>query len=117
MFCELVLLSPSGTSERRFRPQPRALLTASRLRWPISNVFAHRCGVCPWIQTPPAVHDAAVTRDGLSSLWCVLHLAVAEGPILSVGINQADPDILLAHLCLRVNFVGNLLKELLLHLG
>src|SRR3977135_4460124 len=58
-------------------------------------------------------------RTGLwpPSLRGVLHLAIAERPVLAAGIDQADPDVLLAHALLGVNFVGNVLIELLLYLG
>src|SRR3981081_654272 len=51
------------------------------------------------------------------SLRGVLHLAIAERPVLAAGINKADPDVLLAYALPRVNFVGNVLIELLLYLG
>src|SRR3979490_3364756 len=51
------------------------------------------------------------------SLRGVLHLAITERPVLAAGIDQADPDVLLAYALPRVNFVGNVLIELLLYLG
>src|SRR3981189_2199176 len=51
------------------------------------------------------------------SLRVVLHHAITERPVLAVGIDQADPDVLLAHALLGVNFVGDVLIELLLYLG
>src|SRR6202035_831400 len=51
------------------------------------------------------------------SLRGVLHLAIAERPVLAAAIDQADPDVLLAHALLGVNFVGDVLIELLLYVG
>src|SRR3977135_1377317 len=51
------------------------------------------------------------------SLRGVLHLAITERPILPAGIDQADPDVLLAYALPRLNFVGNVPIEFLLHLG
>src|SRR5258707_7436671 len=51
------------------------------------------------------------------SLRGVLHLVITERPVLAAGIDQADPDVLLAYALPRVNFVGNVLIELLLYLG
>src|SRR5260370_26748780 len=51
------------------------------------------------------------------SLRAVLHLAITERPVLAAGIEQADPDVLLAYALLGVNFVGDVLIELLLYLG
>ena len=50
-------------------------------------------------------------------LRCVLHLAVAERPVLAPVIHQVDPDVLFADAGLRVNFVGNAPVELLLDVG
>src|ERR1700704_2675318 len=47
----------------------------------------------------------------------VLHLGITERPVPAAGIDQADPDVLLAYALPRVNFVGNVLIELLLYLG
>jgi hypothetical protein len=46
-----------------------------------------------------------------------LHLTVAEGPILAVRINEIDPYIFFSHPTLRVDVVGDLMEEFLLHLG
>ena len=45
----------------------------------------------------------------------VLHLVIAER--LAAGIDEADPDVLLTHALLGVNFEGDVLIELLLCFG
>src|ERR1700722_6216699 len=47
----------------------------------------------------------------------VLHLAVAERPILAGIIDQGDPDVLFAHALLFVKLVGDAPVEFFLHLG
>src|ERR1700731_800308 len=47
----------------------------------------------------------------------VLHVAIAERPVLAPVIHQVDPDVLFADAGLRVNFVGNAPVELLLDVG
>jgi hypothetical protein len=50
-------------------------------------------------------------------LRCVLHVAIAERPVLARIIHKVDPDILFADAGFRVNFVGNAPVELLLDVG
>jgi hypothetical protein len=50
------------------------------------------------------------------SLRRVLHLAIAERPILAACVDQIDPDVFPSHTSLRMNLVSDLMEESLFHL-
>ena len=72
-----------------------------------------------------AVHIEGINAAGLGisqtdpfpSLGPVLHLTIAEGPILAARVDEIDPHVLLAHASLRMDLVGDLMEEFLLHLS
>src|SRR5258708_37710972 len=51
------------------------------------------------------------------SLGPVLHLTIAEGPILAARIDKIDPYVFFSHASLRMDLVSDLMEEFLLHLG
>src|SRR4030081_460767 len=59
-----------------------------------------------------------VTRCGRLpslSLRRILHFAVAERPVFTICVDQADPDILLSNMSLLVDLVSDPAEEFLLH--
>src|ERR1700731_2792174 len=51
------------------------------------------------------------------SLRPVLHLTIAERPILAARIDEIDPHVFFSHPSLRMDLVSDLTEEFLLHLG
>src|SRR5580692_7381400 len=73
----------------------------------------HMCAAPPGTAKEPILLNAS--RVG--SLRPILHLAIAEGPVLTARIDEIDPHVFLSHPSLVMDLVGDLIKEFLLDLG
>jgi hypothetical protein len=62
----------------------------------------------------PQVGEVTVAARALRP---VLHFAITEGPILTARIDEIDPHVFLSHASLRMDLLGDVMEELLLHFG
>ena len=74
-------------------------------------------GVEDFVEGMNAARRGIDQTEPFLSLGPVLHLTIAERPILAASIHEIDPHVFFSHPSLRMDLISDLMEEFLLHLG